>query len=56
MLALVKCLFWIIQTASETELVLAYPSFSPFTSESVTFPPPFVDTVFFLLAVNAKLM
>lgn len=33
MLALVKCLFWIIKRATETELVLAHLSLSLFTSQ-----------------------
>lgn len=38
MLALVKCLFWIIKRATETELVLAHLSFFTFhLSVSVTF-------------------
>lgn len=35
MLALVKCLFWIIKRAAAPELVLAHLSFSLFTSESL---------------------
>lgn len=40
MLALVKCLFWIIKRATHTELVLAHLSLSLFTSQFLlSFPP-----------------
>lgn len=51
MLALVKCLFWIIKRAAESELVLAHLSFSLFTSESLLLffscMKPVIQPIFF---------